>query len=126
MELAKVRNTTGVRVRTYTVPSTHNDYTFQHFTDDECWVSVDNVKDAEYFEGCEGFAVEWTPTGRVVKATYGPVSSAKKVLKEQLGYRDKQKLAKERGIKANQSEEELEEELEQVVEQLAEQMEHQR
>ena len=124
MELAKVTSTSGARVRTHTAPSQEK-YTFKHYTHDTHWVSVDNVEDAVYFDENDSFAVQWTPAGRIARAARGPVSSVKDVL-SRLDYREKQKLAKDSGIKANQSEEELEAELQETVEQLAEQIERQR
>ncbi len=79
-------------------------------------VELDNVRDAEKFEKIGGpYTVEWTSVGKVVRTTEGPLESLKEI-----GYRQKQKLAKEFGVKANQSESDLEEELQPVVEQIVE------
>lgn len=125
MKVAKVRFTAGARVHTHTVASTRTDYTFKHYTDGVYWVPVETVEDAAYFDDHESFAVEWTPAGLIARATSGAASSVKEALKS-LDYRDKQKLAKENGIQANQSEEELEAELKEAAEELAQQLEHQR
>jgi hypothetical protein len=125
MKVAKARFTAGARVHTHRVPSTRNSYTFQHYTGREHWVPVESVEDAAYFDDHESFAVEWTPAGLIARATSGAAGSVKEALKT-LDYRDKQKLAKERGIKANQSEEELNAELNEAAEELAQQLQHQR
>jgi len=125
MKVAKVRHTAGARVHTHTVPATRNDYTFKHYTDGVHRVAVENVEDAAYFDEHESFAVQWTPAGLIARATSGAASSVKEALSS-LDYRDKQKLAKERGIQANQSEEELEAELAEAADELAQQIEYQR
>ncbi|AGM11972.1 hypothetical protein DNAM5_113 [Haloarcula californiae tailed virus 1] len=124
MKVAEVRSEADARMRTYTVPSTRRDYTFRYFTEKEHWVSVEHVEDAAYFDDAEGFAVRWTPAGLIARAYQGAAGSVAEAF-SRLDYRDKQELAKERGIKANQSEEELEAELEEAVEELARQVENQ-
>lgn len=116
--------TADSRSHTHTVPSTKRDYRFQHFTHKEYWVPVESVEDAAYFDDHQSFAVEWTPAGLIARATSGAASSVKDAL-EALDYRDKQKLAKEYGIKANRSEEELTEELNEAAEELAQQVQYQ-
>jgi len=125
MKVAKARFTAEASIHTHTVPSSLNDYTFKHYTDAEHWVPVETVEDAAYFDEHESFAVDWTPAGLLARATSGATSSVKSALSS-LDYRDKQKLAKENGIKANQSEEELEAELAEAADELAQQLEHQR
>lgn len=61
------------------------------------------------------YEVVWTGVGKVARSGKKPLKSLKK-----MGYRQKQSLAKEFGIKANQSEDDLEDELRPVVEQLVE------
>lgn len=122
MKVAKVRYTEGARVRTFTGP-TGQKYTFKHYTEGKHYASVEEVEDALFFDDRDSFVVSWTPAGLIARATHGSIESAKEVLSS-LDYRQKQKLAKDRGIKANQSEEELEEELQKAVEQLAERAEH--
>jgi hypothetical protein len=125
MKVAKVRFTAGSRFHTHTVPGTRNSYTFQHYTHDVYWAPVESIEDAAYFDEHESFAVEWTPAGLLARATSGAAGTVKEALKT-LDYRDKQKIAKKRGIKANQSEEELNEELNEAAEELAQQLQHQR
>lgn len=84
--------------------------------------AVDNVEDALYFDELDVFRVEWSPVGKIVKNTEGPVSEAGEAL-QNMGYRQKQKLAKSLGIKADGKEEELNERLQPEVDRLKEQME---
>lgn len=125
MELAKVHMTANPSsVHTHTAPSRES-YTFRHYTGGrKDWVPVGVLEDAAYFDDHESFAVQWTPAGRIARAASGTVDGAKSLLSK-LGYREKQQLAKDHGIKANQSEEDLDEELQEVVEQFAEDMKYQ-
>lgn len=127
MKIAKVRLTaSGIRYNTHTVPTTRNDYKFRKYTGSQvAWTAVDNVEDAAYFDEHQSFAVEWTPVGLLTRAYDSAASSVHEALSK-LGYREKQQLAKERGIKANQSEEKLEAELAEAADELARQLEHQR
>lgn len=77
-------------------------------------VSLDSVVDALHFDDQGSpFVVEWTAVGLLVRSAKPPVDALK-----ELGYRQKQKVAKQFDIRANQSEEDLEEELQPYVEQL--------
>lgn len=77
---------------------------------------IDNVDDALHFDRMGSpYEVEWTGVGKVARSGKKPLKSLKK-----MGYRQKQALAKEFDIKANQSEDDLEDELRPVVEQLVE------
>lgn len=85
-------------------------------------VGVESVEDALYFERKGVFEVEWTPLGQLVRQTDGPVTEAESALAN-IGYRQKQKMAKSLGLKASGSEEELEERLKPEVEELQKVME---
>lgn len=99
-------------------------YNFQHTTSDvdDIPAVVENVEDALHFDDRPNFRVEWTPMGRVVKATEGPVSETEAAL-GQMGYRQKQRIAKSLGIRADGSEDELNDRIAPEVEKLKEQME---
>lgn len=86
---------------------------------------VDSVKDALYFARHDAFEVDWTAIGRVARMASeleGPASDIEAMLTE-MGYRQKQQLAKSLGLNAGGSEDELEERLEPEVKRLQEQME---
>lgn len=83
---------------------------------------VQNLEDALYFAEKEVFDVEWTALGRLAKETEGPVTEAEAAL-QQIGYRQKQKVAKALGLNAGGSEDELEDRLEPEIERLQEHME---
>lgn len=124
MDIAKVRYTAFTEtVHTHTTP-TGGSYKFKYYTHDTHWTDVDEVEDAKYFDQHESFAVKWTPAGRIARAANGTIESAKDVLDE-MGYREKQSLAKDHGIKANQKEEDLNAELQEVVEDFARDMQFQ-
>lgn len=89
---------------------------------DDIPVEMDSVEDAAYFADLENFEVRWTPLGRLAKATDGHASEAEAAL-EQIGYRQKQRMAKSLGVRADGSEDELTERLAPEVEDLREQME---
>lgn len=126
MKVAKVRLTAGLRSTTQTVPSTRTQYVFRNYTGGRiAWTPVENVEDAAYFDEHQSFAVQWTPAGHLARAYDSATTSVREALSS-LDYREKQALAKERGIKANQSEEELEAELAEAADELARQLEHQR
>lgn len=86
-------------------------------------VEVENVEDALYFDESDVFEVEWSPLGRIAKATESPVTDAQAALK-QIGYREKQRIAKAFGLNAGGTESELEERIEPEIETLQEQMEN--
>lgn len=83
---------------------------------------VHKVEDAIAFEDLAAFEVDWTPMGRLARATDGPSTSAQAALSD-MGYRAKQEIAKAVGVKANQKEDKLDEELEGEITQLQSQME---
>lgn len=86
---------------------------------------VESVRDAIYFAEHDVFRVEWTPLGRVAKASTtleGPASGVDAMLDE-WGYRTKQQLAKSLGLNAGGSEEEIEDRLGPEIERLQKQME---
>lgn len=86
---------------------------------------TDSVEDALYFAENDTFRVEWTAVGKVAKASQeleGPATGIESMLSE-MGYRQKQKLAKSLGLKAGGPEDELDERLKPEVEQLQRQME---
>lgn len=86
---------------------------------------VDSVKDALYFARTEIFRVEWTAVGQVARASMeleAPASEIEAMLSD-LGYRQKQRMAKRLGLNAGGKEEELDERLRPEIEQLQEQME---
>lgn len=86
-------------------------------------VEVENVEDALYFDESDVFEVEWSPLGRIAKATESPVTDAQAAL-NQIGYREKQRIAKALGLNAGGTEDELEERIEPEIETLQEQMEN--
>ncbi|MFB6284587.1 MAG: hypothetical protein ABEK59_11790 [Halobacteria archaeon] len=99
-------------------------YSWQQTTSDvdDIPEEVENVEDAIAFEGRDNLEVDWTPLGQLAKSTKGPATKASKAL-ESIGYRQKQKIAKSLGLKANSSEEELDEKLKPEVERLQDAME---
>lgn len=81
-------------------------------------IAVDNIEDAKFFDSkSETIRVEWTAIGVVARSTKPPLDALK-----DLGYRQKQRLAKKFDIRANQKEATLEEELEPYVKELEEQI----
>jgi hypothetical protein len=87
--------------------------------------SVESVKDALHFAGLDVFRVEWTGVGRVAKMSQAleePADGISSMLSD-MGYRQKQALAKNLGLKAGGKEEELDARLRPEVEKLQEQME---
>lgn len=87
--------------------------------------TVDSVKDALYFEDVGVFEVDWSAIGRVAKASQSLEEPAGEIgsMLSDMGYRQKQKLAKSLGLKAGGSEEELDDRLRPEIEQLQNQME---
>lgn len=86
---------------------------------------VESVKDALYFAGLENFEVEWTAVGRVAQLSQELESPAEGIeaMLTDMGYRQKQRLAKSLGLKAGGTEDELNERLKPEVERLQQQME---
>lgn len=87
--------------------------------------AVESVKDALYFADSGVFRVEWTTAGQIVKASQAleaPTDSIEAMLTD-MAYRQKQKLAKELGLSAGGTEDELNERLKPEVEELQRQME---
>lgn len=77
-------------------------------------VTVESVPDAKHYDQQgEPFRVEWTALGLIVRSAKSPLDRLK-----ELGYRKKQKLAKQFDIQANQTEEDLENDLEPYVKDL--------
>lgn len=89
---------------------------------DDIPAEVEEVEDAIYFDRNDAFRVEWTPLGRLAKAAEGPATEAEAAL-EQIGYRQKQKIAKSLGLNAGGSEDELDDRIRPEIEQLQEAME---
>lgn len=108
MKLADVTYEGPMRTHTYRCTSGRS-YTFVRGRPKP----IDNLDDAR--EMAKGFEVDWTLHGEIARRTDGSLEQAREVVSE-MGYRQKQKLAKTVGIKANQSEEDLEEELKEQVE----------
>lgn len=87
---------------------------------------VESITDAMYFDATEDFRVEWTALGHVARqsqALDAPTTGIESMLTD-MGYRQKQKLAKRLGIKAHGTEDELTERLEPEMKRLQEQMEN--
>lgn len=87
---------------------------------------VESITDALYFDRTEDFRVEWTALGHVARqsqALDAPSSGIEAMLTD-MGYRQKQKLAKRLGLKAHGTEDELTERLQPEIERLEEQMEN--
>lgn len=82
---------------------------------------VDEIELAREFADEPAYKVEWTTRGRLLNEFYDEGKEVTEAVAD-LAYRQKQKLAKELGIKANQSEEELKEELEEEVTKLADEI----
>lgn len=118
MKIATITYTGNTRQKTHRGPSGRQ-YVFGS-TD----TATDSVEDAEFFDDKPNYNVDWTTVGMLARRYADGYSSAKKALSE-MGYRQKQKLAKAAGVQANQAEEDLEEELEEFAEQLQHDMEHQ-
>lgn len=78
---------------------------------------LESLEDAEWFKQQDGFDVEWTVHGDVLRTAGGSIDDLQAYLQD-VGYREKQKLAQLVGIKANQSDEELTAELEDAVDDL--------
>lgn len=99
-------------------------YTWQKTTSDvdDIPEEVHEVEDAQYFAEKGVFEVDWTPLGRLAKATEGHASKAESAL-SQIGYREKQRIAKAVGVRADGTESELEERLAPEIDNLREQME---
>lgn len=84
-------------------------------------VSVNEIELAREFADEPAYKVEWTTRGKLLNEFYDEGKEVTDAVAD-LAYRQKQKLAKELGIKANQSEEELREELEEEVTKLADEI----
>jgi len=86
---------------------------------------VDSVKDALYLDERGVFDVEWTAIGQVVRLSKSLESPADEIeaMLSDMGYRQKQKLASNLGLKAGGKEDELDERLRPEVERLQAQME---
>lgn len=112
MKIAEVTYTGPMRTHYYTCRS-GSEYTFKNGRAE----AIDSVEDAKHLETQNGFDVEWTLHGRLLRETDGSRESVRECITE-FGYTKKQKYAKMFGIKANQKEEELEEELLAEVESL--------
>ena len=102
-------------------------YSFQRTTSDVEPLSnpVKSVQDAVFFAQSEVFEVEWTAMGRVARLSQsleGPATGVEAML-EELGYNEKQRLAKRLGLKAGGKEDELEERLRPEIEKLKQNME---
>lgn len=110
MKLADVTYEGPMRSHIYRCRS-GNTYTFNRGRP----VPVYDMDDAK--EMAEGFDVDWTIHGEILRRTDGSLDSMREEIAA-FGYRKKQSLAKSLGIKANQSEEELEEQLQEEVEEL--------
>jgi hypothetical protein len=123
MKVAEVRYTGRGRRHSRRGPSDKR-YSWQRTTtgQPDTVEEVDNVQDALYFAESGVFEVEWSPLGRLAKATEGPVTESEAAL-EQIGYRQKQKIAKSLGLKAGGSEDELDERIQPEIDRLKEQME---
>lgn len=77
-------------------------------------VTVESVPDAKHYDQQgDPFRVEWTALGLIVRSAKPPLDTLK-----ELGYRQKQRLAKQFDIQANQTEEDLEDDLEPYVKEL--------
>ena len=87
--------------------------------------AVDSIEDAIYFAESGVFEVEWTAMGRIARLSQsleGPATGIESML-EEMGYNEKQRLAKRLGLKAGGKEEELEDRLRPEIEKLRDQME---
>lgn len=81
-------------------------------------INLESIEEAKYFERKgDVYEVEWTVLGLLAKSAKPPVDAL-----TDLGYRQKQKIAKRFDVKANQKEDELEEELKPYVEELENQI----
>ena len=77
-------------------------------------VTIESVADAKHYDQQgDPFKVEWTALGLLVRSAKPPLETLK-----ELGYRKKQKIAKEFGVQASQTEDDLEEDLEPYVKEL--------
>lgn len=122
MKIADVVYEGPMRSHNYRCDGTGNRYVFKRGRE----VGVDSIKDAREFASHPNvFDVSWTAHGMLIREADGSVENAVETMRE-FGYRQKQRLAKSLGIKANQAEEDLEEELEEQVESLQLQLENQR
>lgn len=86
---------------------------------------VESVKDALFFGRLDNFRVEWSAVGRIAQLSQElerPADDIEAMLTE-MGYRQKQRLAKSLGISAGGTEDELEDRLRPEVERLQQQME---
>lgn len=124
MKVADVYYTGRSRHHTRRGPSDER-YVFKRRTSgvEDLPAEVHNVEDAIYFAESDEFDVQWTAVGELAKRTEGPVEDAKAALSE-MAYRQKQKVAKALGVKANKSEDELDEALAPEIERLEQQMEN--
>lgn len=86
---------------------------------------VYSVEDALQFARSDNFRVEWSPMGRIAKLSQSLDAPATEIgaMLSEMGYRQKQNLAKKLGLKAGGTEEELEERLKPEVEELRARME---
>lgn len=116
MKVAKVRYVGSMRSQHYRLDSGER----VRFSRTD-WLSFDDIEVVREFVEEPAYEVEWTSRGKLLNEFYDEGREITDALTN-LAYRQKQKLAKELGIKANQSEEELKEELEEEVEKLAEEI----
>lgn len=81
-------------------------------------VDIESIPDAQHFDDQGSpFEVEWTAVGMIARSAKPPLDAFK-----ELGYRQKQRIAKQVGIQANQKEDELEDELGPYVKDLEDQL----
>jgi hypothetical protein len=77
-------------------------------------VTIEKIADAKHYDQQgDPFKVEWTALGLIARSAKSPLETLK-----ELGYRKKQRLAKQFDIQANQTEEDLEDDLEPYVKEL--------
>lgn len=87
-------------------------------------VAISSLEDMRYFAGKPNYEVDANTVGLLAERYGDEIGEVKGGLKE-MGYRQKQKIAKMAGISANQAEEDLEDALEDLAEQLKRDMENQ-
>lgn len=71
------------------------------------WVPVYQVEDAARFDRTDSLEVRWTSVGALIREVGVPIREIGAHMKD-LSYRQKQKVAKALGVKANKPESELE------------------
>lgn len=118
MKVATVKYTGNMKMKTYRT-STGEKITFPG---PRRPVEISDLETAREFLDEPAYEVEWTIRGFLLREFYDESREIETALQE-MAYREKQKVAKKLGIKANQSEEELEEELLSEVDQFAKEME---